>query len=1541
MTKIYLENLSDLAESQRLSYFNFLYKGISAELRLLNNPFKSRKRKKIEMEEISRNLNEKKVLELIKDEGDIYISPNRIKIRGPHLDFQSALFSRLTYSVQVFVKLYYSPTLEKLNEIKHQRKKQKALKKYLLNRKFKIEQDILLAEVPLITDEGSFLITGVERIVVNQIIRSPGVYFRKEYGTSVVKPKVIYTATIISDRGIWLKMILHERPNILPYLKEGKRQYGSKLFDHVYFLLNDLRGKSALSTASSILNKEFTEVDEEEEKNKFSIFRFFEYFYISYDEIFDTLNYPETFKEKEEFILNELRDELHPETRSLISKTFYDKKVGYFSLGEIGRFKMNKRLGLNLTKEITYVTGLDFLLILDKLFELKYRNIPMDEIDHIKNKQIRSAGEFLRMQLRIGINKSFEPITDMPLWSSAPDVRYEPESISDEDKEAVVNRRFFEPYIISSCMKEFFKTSQLSQFMDQINPLSEITQKRKVSVFGPNGLKRDSISIQVRDIHPSQYGRLCPVETPEGENAGLITSIAMHSRMSYLGWLEAPYYFIENEKVNRKGSFVYLNPEQESKAKVAFCDTALLSNQIVQKELLSMKEDSSFTVRKRKDLSFLTTSPLQLLSIATSLIPFIEHDDANRALMGSNMQRQAVPLLCPQKAIVGTGFESAALLDSDMVIKTYAEGYVKEANAFFIDIFDKENQCVRYFLQKYSRSNQETSLNQKPCVWQGEKIFSGQIIADAASSIDGELALGRNLTIAYMPWEGYNYEDAIVLNERLVTDDCLSSIHIEEFETVVPEFFERDYQRFEYITKLSQKDQQSLDKNGIVQIGTYVSDNDILFANLVDNTNDLTPERKLELAIKNQKQSLKDISFRVPAGSEGRVVEIRIFPSSYAIFSRKPMHYKNLLMQNKNRFESFLKEKIAFKQSIAHINDKKAICHFASKKVKLLRKRKEILDKKRAEEHKKRQADEEVQERENELFYSFYKCFEKDILHILLRHLLKSRRKRMRIESNMIVAQKDAREKQESIKANSYKVNSLQKEDYSLYLGDVFSVSDKKQTKKLRLKEKKKFQSIDEFSAPLDLDNDFFSSQLEEYFDASTKIRFYIAQTRKIEIGDKLAGRHGNKGIISRILPRQDMPFLPNGKSIDIIFNPLGVPSRMNVGQLFEALLGLAGENLGKRFKVQAFDEIYGEEASRILITQKLKEAAVKTNIDWLFSNVSPGKILLRDGRTGHYFDNAIAVGKTYILKLIHLVEDKIHARDTGPYSMITEQPLGGKALQGGQRLGEMEVWALEAYGASYNLQELLTLKSDDIEGRNDMYEAILTGDPKPRPSIPETFLVLIRELNALGLDFSLKKLNMGENVPELADEISDDIHDIFQTIEKRLKLNALYGRKKYAILPLPKKNLEKEKKEKFLKYEEEELMQELIESEDFSFDFKLELWKERDRKREEILKKEESTISSKKEKEIDYCDLFEIEKNKEEDKEGNKEDEQNAKKTESKSNGEGERKTTSKKERAKKEADGSNGSDDAGRISRIGRGGEKTEGERTERKTRKTKEKL
>jgi DNA-directed RNA polymerase subunit beta len=801
----------------------------------------------------------------------------------------------------------------------------------------------------------------------------------------------------------------------------------------------------------------------------------------------------------------------------------------------------------------------DILAAIDYLINLEYDIGSIDDIDHLGNRRVRSVGELLQNQVRVGLNRLERIIR---------------ERMTVSDAEVLTPASLVNPKPLVAAIKEFFGSSQLSQFMDQTNPLAELTHKRRLSALGPGGLTRERAGFAVRDIHPSHYGRICPIETPEGPNAGLIGSLATHARVNLYGFLETPFRPVENGKVRFDVPPVYMTADEEDDLRTATGDVPLDENGYIKGPQVPVRYRQDWTTTSPEQVDYVAVSPVQIVSVATSMIPFLEHDDANRALMGSNMQRQAVPLLKPERPLVGTGLEAQAARDSGMVIVSRTDGEVVYVDATEIRVrvssqwsivsgqysftkqqtTDNEQQTtdkpqeIKYPLSKYQRSNQDTCLNQKPLVRIGEKVVAGQVLADGSSTEGGELALGQNIVVAYMPWEGYNYEDAILISERLVQDDIYTSIHIEKFEIEArqtklgPEEITRE------IPNVGEDALRQLDEQGIIRIGAWVEAGDILVGKVTPKgESDQPPEEKLLRAIFGEKaRDVRDNSLRVPNGEKGRVVDVRLFT--------------------------------------------------------------------------REQGDE------------------------------------LPPGANMVV-------------------------------------------------------------------------------------RVYVAQKRKIQVGDKMAGRHGNKGIISRILPAEDMPYLADGSPVDIVLNPLGVPSRMNVGQVFECLLGWAGHNLGVRFKMTPFDEMYGEETSRRLVHGKLQEARDETGRDWVYNPDNAGKIMVYDGRTGEPFDCAITVGVAYMLKLVHLVDDKIHARSTGPYSLVTQQPLGGKAQQGGQRFGEMEVWALEAFGAAYTLQELLTVKSDDMQGRNEALNAIVKGKAIPRPGTPESFKVLMRELQSLGLDIAVHKV--------------------------------------------------------------------------------------------------------------------------------------------------------------------------------------------------------
>jgi DNA-directed RNA polymerase subunit beta len=1064
--KAFLTTLPDFVEIQRASFCWFLSKGLSEEL----GKFSS-------------------ITDLY-NFVELNFFGQQYKIKRPKYNILESKRRNITYAVKIYVPV----SITQRNSLDSQVSK----------------INVFLGDLPLMTDRGTFLINGFERVIINQIIRSPGIYYKEEFskiGNS------IYSATLIPNRGSWLKFEINElKTTLKPFPKVN----------------------SSLSVSI-------------DKTDKIDVIKFLTIIGISVDQMLGNLTYPKFFEhlnKKKDQDINQIQEETLEIQKFFSTKIFNSK---YYDLGKVGRYKLNKRFSLNVNKNITDLTIQDIIAIIDGLINLEYKKGKTDDIDHLQNRRVRSVGELLQTQFRSGLTKLERTMV---------------ERMTICDFKILKPSLLVNPKPLISMIREFFGSSQLSQFLDQTNPLAELTHRRRISGLGPGGFSRDHVSFAVRDIHPSHYGRICPIETPEGQNAGLISSLSVYARVNAFGFIETPFFFVKNGFVLSKQPPVYLTADEEDNLKIAPADSYITSNGKLVDKFLTVRYQQEFAIVLSTEVELISVSTIQIFSSATALIPFLEHDDANRGLMGANMQRQAVPLLYPIKPIIGTGLENQLATDAGMVIISYTDGYVKSVSNTTIVIQNLQNTEIIYNLQKYIRSNQDTCINQRPIVWPGEFVKSGQIIADGPGTEGGEIALGQNITVAYMPWEGYNFEDALLINERLIYADLFTSIHIEKYELEVKETkagLEKLTNDLPYVNEQATK---NLDKNGIILKGKFVKAGDILVGKVTPSEEiEIIPEERLLRAIFGEKiPTVLDNSLRVPTGSYGRVLDIRIFS----------------------------------------------------------------------------------------------------------------------------------------------------RENY-----DELPIST---------------QAI---------------------------VRVFLAQIRKLQIGDKMAGRHGNKGIISRILPRQDMPYLPNGKPVDLILNPLGVPSRMNVGQLFEGLFGLAGDYLDKRFKILPFDEMFEVEASRILINNSLKSAKNFTKNKWIYSSSSPGKILLRDGRTGEYFDNPITVCKSYILKLVHLVDDKIHARATGPYSLVTQQPLGGKSQQGGQRFGEMEVWALEAFGAAYTLQELLTIKSDDITGRNETLNAIIKGDPIPQPGIPESFKVLILELRALGLDIGMYKIKKDSNLETSGVEIN------------------------------------------------------------------------------------------------------------------------------------------------------------------------------------------
>ena len=1052
------------------------------------------------------------------------------KLKFPRYSVRKAKSRDKTYNVQIYIpsKLTRKDTeltkKDKNHEYSYFSISKEKHKKYR-------KRQIFIGDIPFMTNRGTFIISGTERVIINQIVRSPGIYYKKELDKN---NKYIYSASLISNRGSWLKFEVDAKDQI--WVKIDKtHKVNAYVFLRAIGLTNDeirVRLNKFQFLLSGSFNYEHKELLKEIGRN-------------SVQELTD--------EEAILIVYSKLRPN-EPSTllvaRQMLYSRFFDPRR--YDLGEVGRHKINQKLNLRIPKHFRVLSPQDIVLAVDYLINIKEQNIgTFDDIDHLGNRRVRSVGELLQNQIRIGISRLERIIRERMV-------------ICDLDTLSLSNLVNPKPLIAS--IREFFGSSQLSQFMDQTNPLSELTHKRRISALGPGGLNKDRAGFAVRDLHPSHYGRICPIETPEGPNAGLIGSLSIYARVNSYGFIETPCYPVANSTVLKSETLSYITADQEDELKIAPADIVLSQGIYIKDKNIPIRYRQEFTTSDTDQVDYITVSPIQVISAATSLIPFLEHDDANRALMGSNMQRQAVPLLYPHKPIIGTGLESKIARDSGITVINRTDGLVDYVSGTKIGVQDLDGKVIHYRLKKYYHSNQDTCINQRPIVWPGEKVLKGQVLADGASTESGEMALGQNILVAYMPWEGYNYEDAFLVSERLVYDDLYTSIHIERYEIECRQTKLGSEEITRNIPNISDTSISTLDINGIIVIGSWVDAGDILVGKITPKgESDQLPEGKLLRAIFGEKaRDVRDTSLRLPNAAKGRVVNVKVF--------------------------------------------------------------------------KKQNGDD------------------------------------LPPGTNVIV-------------------------------------------------------------------------------------RVYVAQKRKIQVGDKMAGRHGNKGIISRILPRQDMPFLPDGSPVDIILNPLGVPSRMNVGQLFECLLGLAGQYLQKRFKVVPFDEMYGPEASRALVNNKLKQASIQSGNDWLFSKHHPGKIILFDGRTGEAFDNPITVGKAYMLKLVHLVDDKIHARSTGPYSLVTQQPLGGRAQHGGQRLGEMEVWALEAFGAAYTLQELLTVKSDDMQGRNEALNAIVKGKPIPKPGTPESFKVLMRELQSLGLDISIHTIDFNVD-RSYNDKVESNFHN-------------------------------------------------------------------------------------------------------------------------------------------------------------------------------------
>ncbi|MFH1791865.1 MAG: DNA-directed RNA polymerase subunit beta [Candidatus Omnitrophota bacterium] len=1122
------------------------------------------------------------------------------------------------------------------------------------------EQEVYLGEIPLMTETGTFIINGDERVVVSQLHRSPGISFEEVQHPS---GKKLYSARIIPYRGAWIEFIYDANDTIVVVV-DRKRKFVATQFLRIFGMSNDediIRAFSGVeevrltnstkleeyigsSLGHDIIDKETNSIlaQTNDKITKELAERIWECGVREVrilkkvcPEIMATLekDHTKTMDEAMLDIYRKLRPSDPPtieSATSLLHRMFFDGKR--YDLGEVGRHMLNRKLGMELPLENRMLDSQTIVRIILALVELKTGERSLDDIDHLGNRRVRCVGELLANQMRIGLVRVERTVR---------------ERMNIYELDNVMPHNLINAKLISSVIKDFFGRSQLSQFMDQTNPLAELTHKRRLSALGPGGLNRERAGFEVRDVHYSHYGRMCPIETPEGPNIGLIASLCVYARINQFGFIETPYRKVENGRVTNK--IDYLSADVEDRYVIAQANAKLDSANHFVDEKIFCRYKHDFIKAERKEVQYMDVSPRQLVSVAASLIPFLEHDDANRALMGSNMQRQAVPLLETEAPLVGTGIEHRAAKDSGTVIVAKNDGKVTYVDGERIDVGPKS-----YKVLKFHRSNATTCINQRPIVKMGDTVKAGDIIADGAGSKGGELALGRNVLVAFMPWRGYNFEDAILVSEKLLKDDIYTSVHIEEFEIDARDTRLGNEEITRDIPNVSEDMLRNLDNEGIVRVGAEVRPGDILVGKVTPKSEtELSPEEKLLRAIFGEKAGdVRDASLTVPPGTEGIVVDVQVF-------SRKEARLRTKEQRLKEHKEIHDLEK-AFQGQIDRLSEEK------NKKLEKL-----LVGEK------------------------------------LAASLLDNYTGRSLIAFGKVI-KKDDIKKLESADLENIKLTDNPSKESEIKRLTKFIDSQIEELLFERDREIDKVKRGDELPAGV-----------------LKKVKVYIASKKKLSVGDKMAGRHGNKGVIAKILPEEDMPYLEDGTPVEIVLNPLGVPSRMNVGQILETHLGWAAKLLGFRVSSPVFDGATEKE---------IKSEMVKADIP------EDGKVCVYDGMTGRPFDQKVTVGYIYMMKLSHLVDDKIHARSIGPYSLVTQQPLGGKAQFGGQRFGEMEVWALEAYGAAYTLQELLTVKSDDIIGRTKIYESIVKGDASAQPGTPESFNVLIKELQSLAIDIRMEK---------------------------------------------------------------------------------------------------------------------------------------------------------------------------------------------------------
>ena len=1154
-----------------------------------------------------------------------------------------------------------------------------------------IVQDVYLGTIPYMTGSGTFIINGAERVVVSQLHRSPGVFFGQSYHANGTK---LYSARIIPFKGSWIEFTTDINNVMYAYIDRKKKLPVTTLFRAIGFehdkdileifdLAEEVKvSKTGLKKylgrrlAARVLNtwhEDFVDEDTGEvvsiERNEIIIDRdtILEKEHIDqiiesntktillhkedersvdYSIIHNTLQKDPTNSEKEavEHIYRQLRNAEPPDeetARDIIDKLFFSDQR--YNLGDVGRYRMNKKLELDIPMEKQVLTKEDIITIVKYLIELINSKAEVDDIDHLSNRRVRTVGEQLAAQFGVGLARMARTIR---------------ERMNVRDNEVFTPLDLINAKTLSSVINSFFGTSQLSQFMDQTNPLAEITHKRRLSALGPGGLSRERAGFEVRDVHYTHYGRLCPIETPEGPNIGLISSLAVYAKVNNMGFIETPYRKVENGKI-KLDELIYMSAEEEEGLKIPQANIQVDDQGNILDERLVVKEDGDFPVISREEVDYIDVAPNQIASISASLIPFLEHDDANRALMGSNMMRQAVPLLRPEAPIVGTGLEKRVVTDSRVLINAEREGTVTYVDADKIVIkYDRtedeilvsfDDEFTTYNLIKFRRTNQGTCINLKPIVRKGDRVHKGQVLCQGYATEQGELALGRNMKVAFMPWKGYNFEDAIVISERVIREDIFTSIHIDEYTLDVRDTKLGVEELTNDIPNVSEDATKDLDENGIVRIGANIKPGDILIGKVTPKgESDPTPEEKLLRAIFGDKAGdVKDASLKASPSLEGVVIGKKLFSRAVKTKQKRAKEKDEMAALDAafNAKAEALKD-VLLEKLFSLVNGKTSQGVFNDLGEEMIPKGRKHTQRglKEIEDYTHLLSggwttDEHTNELINDLIHNY------------------------------------------KIKLNDLQ-GMLRRDKFTLTVGDELPAGIMKLAK------------------------------------------IYIAKKRKLKVGDKMAGRHGNKGIVARIVRDEDMPFLEDGTPVDIVLNPLGVPSRMNIGQIYETVLGWAGQKLGKKFATPIFDG-----ASLEQITEYTDQAGVPAF----------GHTYLYDGGTGERFDQKATVGVIYMIKLGHMIDDKMHARSIGPYSLITQQPLGGKAQFGGQRFGEMEVWALEAYGASSTLREILTVKSDDVIGRARTYEAIVHGDTMPEPGLPESFNVLMHELKGLGLDIRLE----------------------------------------------------------------------------------------------------------------------------------------------------------------------------------------------------------